>query len=99
MARIKCKHCGKVLSRDKAFRTDSDEYICENCYHTFHYTMCRCGLFYMMEDTKPQCDKCEESIYRNESNCYSTKPRTEFKTIINGSDKYYPLEKIEWMKD
>lgn len=101
MARIKCKHCGKVLTRDKALRTDSDEYICERCYHTFNYTMCRCGLFYMMEDTKTQCDKCEDTIYRNESNCYSTKPRTEFKTIINGEvtkgfkelgTRYYGLE-------
>lgn len=33
--------------------------------------------------------KCKRNIYSERS----------FKTVSNGSDKYYPLEKIEWMKD
>jgi len=33
--------------------------------------------------------KCNRGIYSEHT----------FKTIINGSDKYYSLEKIEWMKD
>lgn len=33
--------------------------------------------------------KCKRNIYSERM----------FKTIINGSNKYYPLEKIEWMKD
>jgi hypothetical protein len=33
--------------------------------------------------------KCNRGIYAERT----------FKIIINGSDKYYPLEKLEWMKD
>jgi hypothetical protein len=33
--------------------------------------------------------KCNKGIYSEKL----------FKTIINGSDKYYPLEKIAWMKE
>jgi hypothetical protein len=80
----KCKHCG---SRSKLSTIDTGEYICNKCYSTFNYAMCRCGTIFLQEEGKERCNICESRIYEYSCNDYSTKPRTEF--------KFYNKDRVE----
>lgn len=77
----KCKHCG---SRMRLIAIDTGEHVCEKCYRTFNYTLCRCGTAFLPEAGKERCNICENRVYEYTCNDYSTKPRTEFKFYNKG---------------
>lgn len=77
----KCKHCG---SRRDLITIETGEHICNKCYTTFDYALCRCGTVFLKEEGKERCNTCESRIYEYSCNDYSTKPRTEFKFYNKG---------------
>jgi transcription initiation factor TFIIIB Brf1 subunit/transcription initiation factor TFIIB len=80
----KCKHCG---SKRNLVEIDNGEFVCNNCYTSYHYILCRCGRVYLPEEGKERCNICEGRIYEYSCNDYSTKPRTEF--------KFYNKDRVE----
>ena len=89
-----CSKCGKKFDLNKAELIEG-ELICTDCINTLYTTCKTCGRFIPIKDN--YCSICNDRIYQNAINSYSTRPNLNFKNykLSNNNDLkniYYGLE-------
>lgn len=94
MTEIRCQHCGKVLKlSEPVVRTVDNLIICSDCARHYYNFCVECDLFY--PKAEKYCRKCQDRIYDNIINSYSTKPIPIFfgdTYNVNFTNRYFGLE-------
>lgn len=88
-----CAICGKVITdRQEYIETADHELVHRNCAISQRLSHCECCNGYIVKRKGVRrCKSCEEKIYTNYINGYSTKPIPQFKNYIGEQGKEYPV--------
>lgn len=88
-----CAICGKAITNKQEYIETADhEFVHRNCAIAQGLNRCECCHGYILNRKGVRrCKRCEEQIYTNDINGYSTKPVPQFKNYIGEQGKEYPV--------